>query len=249
MERSIKRILVKERWALKVLAIGAHPDDIEISCAGTLAKLVLAGHEVTICHASDGDKGHYRIPPEELIPIRKREALQSGAIIGSEVISLGMRDGNIWADNDDNRAIFIDLMCRVQPDLVITHTPNDYMPDHVAVSRLVFDTTFLATLPDASKLFPNVVKVPSLFYMDNLSGIDFQPTLYVDITDSFVTKTEMLKQHQSQLVWLKEHDNVDVLDMMETLSKFRGIQAGCTYAEGFVQHMAWTRPNAVRFPV
>lgn len=234
---------------MNVLAIGAHPDDIEISCAGTLAKLVQAGHKVTICHASDGDKGHYRIPPEELIPIRQGEARQAGAIIGSEVISLGMRDGSILADHEGNRTIFIDLMCRVQPDMVITHAPNDYMPDHVAVNKLVFDTTFLATLPGASKLYPNARKVPSLYYMDNLSGIDFQPTLYVDITDTFATKADMLKQHQSQLVWLKEHDNVDVLDMMETLGKFRGVQAGCKYAEGFIQHMAWTRPNAVRFPV
>ncbi len=234
---------------MKVLAIGAHPDDIEISCAGTLAKMVQSGHEVVICHVSDGDKGHYEIPSEELIVIRKQEAQLAGAVIGCPVISLGMRDGRILADNETNRALFMDLLCSVQPDLVITHAPNDYMPDHVAVSRLVFDTTFLATLPGASQNHPFAAKVPSLFYMDNLSGIDFQPTLYVDITDTFTTKATMLEQHQSQLVWLKEHDNVDVLDLMKTLSKFRGIQAGCTYAEGFIQHMAWTRPNAVRFPV
>jgi LmbE family N-acetylglucosaminyl deacetylase len=234
---------------VKILAIGAHPDDIEISCAGTLAKMVQSGHEVVLCHVSDGDKGHYEIPAEKLIPIRQQEAQQAGAVIGCPVISLGMRDGRIIADHEGNRELFIDLLCSVQPDLVITHAPNDYMPDHVAVSRLVFDTTFLATLPGASQNHPFAAKVPSLFYMDNLSGIDFQPTLYVDITDTFTTKATMLEQHQSQLVWLKEHDNVDVLDLMKTLSKFRGIQAGCTYAEGFIQHMAWTRPNAVRFPV
>jgi LmbE family N-acetylglucosaminyl deacetylase len=234
---------------MKILAIGAHPDDIEISCAGTLAKMAKSGHEVVICHVSDGDKGHYEVPPEELIRIRKQEAQQSGAMIGCNVISLGMRDGQISAENEQIRTAFIDLLCQTQPDLVITHAPNDYMPDHVAVSRLAFDMTFLATLPNASRLYPNVKKVPSLYYMDNLSGIDFQPTLYVDITDTYETKSEMLKQHESQLVWLKEHDNVDVLDMMKTLGKFRGVQAGCTYAEGFIQHMAWTRPNAVRFPV
>lgn len=234
---------------MKVLAIGAHPDDIEISCAGTLAKMVQSGHEVVICHVSDGDKGHYEIPAAELIAIRQQEARQAGAVIGCPVLSLGMRDGRILADDEHSRSLFIDLLCSVQPDLVITHAPNDYMPDHVAVSRLVFDTTFLATLPGASVNHPFAAKVPSLFYMDNLSGIEFQPTLYVDITDTFRAKATMLEQHQSQLVWLKEHDNVDVLDLMTTLSKFRGIQAGCTYAEGFIQHMAWTRPNAVRFPV
>ncbi|WP_256758373.1 PIG-L deacetylase family protein [Cohnella sp. WQ 127256] len=232
-----------------ILAIGAHPDDIEISCAGSLAKMVRAGHEVVICHASDGDKGHYKIPAEELIPIRRQEAQQSGGIINAKVISLGLRDGEVTAEKESTRSLFIDLICSVQPDIVITHAANDYMPDHVAVSRLVFDTTFLATLPGASKNYPVAKKVPALYYMDNLSGIDFQPTIYVDITDTYETKVEMLKQHQSQLVWLKEHDGVDILDFMQTLSKFRGIQAGCAYAEGFIQHMAWARPNAVRFPV
>jgi LmbE family N-acetylglucosaminyl deacetylase len=232
-----------------ILAVGAHPDDIEISCAGSLVKMIQAGHEVVICHASDGDKGHYEIPAEKLIHIRRQEAQQSGSIIGAKVISLGLRDGEIIASKETTRSLFIDLICSVQPDLVITHALNDYMPDHVAVSQLVFDTTFLATLPGSSKKHPMAKKVPTLYYMDNLSGIGFQPTIYVDITDTFETKIEMLKQHQSQLVWLKEHDGVDILDFVHTLSKFRGIQSGCTYAEGFIQHMAWARPNAVRFPV
>ncbi|WP_186328372.1 PIG-L deacetylase family protein [Paenibacillus sp. 32O-W] len=234
---------------MKVLAIGAHPDDIEISCAGTLAKMVEAGHEVVLCHASDGDKGHYEIPASELVPIRRREAEQAGAVINSRVVSLGLRDGEIWPEQEEIRLKFIDLMCTVQPDLVITHAPNDYMPDHNALSRIVFDTTFLATLPGASRQHKPAAKVPALYYMDNLSGIDFQPTLYVDITATFGTKLEMLKKHQSQLVWLKNHDNVDILDSVMTMNKFRGMQAGCAYAEGFIQHMAWSRPNAVRFPV
>lgn len=234
---------------MNILAIGAHPDDLEISCAGTLAKMKKAGHEVVLCHASNGDKGHYIIPAEELICIRQKEARQSGEVINSAVISLGLKDGEILCENDDTRSKFIDLFRSVQPDMVITHAPNDYMPDHVSVSRLVFDTTFLATLPGFSSSNPIAKKVPSLFYMDNLSGIDFQPTLYVDITETMDTKLNMLEKHQSQLVWLKEHDNVDIIDFVQTLGKLRGIQAGCRYAEGFIQHMAWTRPNAVRFPV
>lgn len=232
-----------------ILAIGAHPDDLEISCAGTLTKMKQAGHEVVLCHASNGDKGHYKIPADELIRIRQQEAQKAGAVIGCKVISLGLKDGEILSGNESARSVFIDLIRSVQPDMVITHAPNDYMPDHVAVSQLVFDTTFVATLPGFSDRYPIAKKVPALYYMDNLSGIDFQPTIYVDISDTFETKMEMLNQHQSQLVWLKEHDNVDTLDFVKTLGKIRGIQSGCQYAEGFIQHMVWTRPNAVRFPV
>ncbi|MFC5653319.1 PIG-L deacetylase family protein [Paenibacillus solisilvae] len=234
---------------MNILAIGAHPDDLEISCAGTLTKLKQAGHEVVLCHASSGDKGHYQIPAEELIRIRQLEAQQAGELIGSRVISLGLKDGEIHSENESARTVFIELIRSVQPDMVITHAPNDYMPDHVAVSKLVFDTTFIATIPGFSNLYPIAKKVPALFYMDNLSGIDFQPTIYVDVTSTFKTKLDMLRKHQSQLVWLKEHDEVDIVDFVETLGKMRGIQAGCRYAEGFIQHMAWTRPNSVRFPV
>jgi LmbE family N-acetylglucosaminyl deacetylase len=234
---------------LIILAIGAHPDDLEISCAGTLARLKQAGHEVVLCHATNGDKGHYEIPPDKLMQIRKLEAGAAGRIIGCQVISLGLKDGEIMAANAVTRSVFIDLIRRVRPDMVISHAPNDYMPDHVEVSKLVFDTTFLATVPGFSREFPVACKVPSLFYMDNLSGIDFQPNIYVDITETLETKLQMLGCHESQLTWLKEHDDVDVLDFVRTAGKLRGIQAGCTYAEGFIQHMAWTRPNAVRFPV
>jgi N-acetylglucosamine malate deacetylase 1 len=234
---------------MNILAVGAHPDDLEISCAGTLAKMKQAGHEVLLCHASSGDKGHYEIPAEELIPMRRKEAQQAGELIGCPVVSLRMKDGEIFSEDESARTAFIDLIRSVEPDIVITHAPNDYMPDHVAVSKLVFDTTFTATLPAFSNRYPIAKKVPALFYMDNLSGIDFQPTIYVDVSDTFAMKLNMLRQHQSQLVWLKEHDNVDIVDFVETLGKLRGIQAGCAYAEGFIQHMAWTRPNAIRFPV
>ncbi|MBW7456146.1 PIG-L deacetylase family protein [Paenibacillus sepulcri] len=231
-----------------VLAIGAHPDDTEILCAGTLAKMKRIGHEVILCHASTGDKGHYMIPAEELIRIRQQEAQDAGAVIASKVISLGLKDGEISSESEAAKLKFIELIRTVRPDMIITHAPNDYMPDHVAVSKLVFDTSFLATLPGFSDI-PVAGKIPTLYYMDNLSGINFQPTIYVDVEETFQTKIEMLKKHQSQLVWLKEHDNVDIVDFVATLGKLRGIQAGCNYAEGFIQHMVWTRPNAVRFPV
>lgn len=234
---------------MNILAVGAHPDDIEISCSGTLSKLKQAGHHIVLCHACKGDKGHYTIPPEQLTEIRRKEAQQAGAVLGSEVISLGFGDGEIIAENQENRMIFIDLVRQARPDIVITHAPNDYMPDHIAVSQLVFHATFFATLPWFKTNHPAADKVPGLFYMDNLSGLGFEPTFYVDVTDHLETKLDMLRKHQSQLVWLKEHDNVDIVDFVTTLGKTRGIQAGCTYAEGFVQHLVWTRPNAVRFPV
>jgi len=232
-----------------ILAIGAHPDDLEISCAGTLAKLAKGGHQVVLCHASTGDKGHYVIPPEELVPIRAGEAKAAASVIGCESVCLGLKDGEIYADHEPTRLLFIELIRKIRPDIVITHADNDYMPDHNAVSKLVFDASFLASLPATRTTSPAIKQVPSVFYMDNLSGMHFQPEIYVDVTNEFDAKIEMLSRHQSQLVWLKEHDGVDIVDFVRTLGKLRGIQAGVRYAEGFIQRQVWARNNTVRLPV
>jgi len=74
---------------MRVLAVGAHPDDVEFSCGGTLAKYAQAGHTVIIAYATNGDKGHFRIPPPELALVREREARTAAAVIGAEVIWVG----------------------------------------------------------------------------------------------------------------------------------------------------------------
>jgi hypothetical protein len=89
-------------------------------------------------------------------------------------------------------------------------------------------------------------KVPVIYYMETIVGMGFIPSMYVDITNTFETKKDMLSQHCSQLVWLKEHDNIDVLDIMETMAKFRGWQCGVKYAEGFNPCLLWPRVAPAR---
>ena len=77
---------------MRVLAIGAHPDDIEIACSGTLAKCVKRGDTVIVCHVSSGNLGHVVIPPDELRVIRANEAKKSGELAGIEVLCAGFDD-------------------------------------------------------------------------------------------------------------------------------------------------------------
>ena len=146
---------------MNVLAIGAHPDDIEIACAGTLAKCVKRGDRVVVCHVSRGDLGHVVIPPDELSRIRAEEAKRAGALAGIEVICADFCDLDIFDNNRAARDRIVEVIQYADPDLIITHNPDDYMPDHTAVSRLVFDASFSATLPNyptkqgkAAKLVP-----------------------------------------------------------------------------------------------
>ncbi len=218
---------------MRVLAIGCHPDDVEIACSGTLAKFVKRGDKVIVCHASSGNLGHVIIPPDELKKIRAEEARRAGALAGIEVISGGFDDLEIFDNNKKARDMMVDVIKYANPDLIITHNPDDYMPDHTAVSRLVFDASFTATLPNYKSKYKDPAKLVPIYYMDTLAGVNFQPTEYVDITDEIDLKLQMLECHESQLVWMREHDNIDFADMVKTCSRYRGYQCGAEYAEGF----------------
>lgn len=238
---------------MNVLAIGCHPDDVEIACAGTLAKCVKRGDKVIVCHVSTGNLGHVIIPPDELTLIRAEEAKKAGSLAGIEVISAGFNDLDIYDNNKEARDKIIDVIRYANPDFIITHNPDDYMPDHTAVARLVFDASFAATLPNHtdyphrySALDGEPAKVVPIYYMDTLAGVNFVPTEFVDITDEIDLKLEMLECHASQIVWMRDHDHIDFPDMVKTCSRYRGYQCGADYAEGFRQCQAYLKGNTRR---
>lgn len=233
---------------MQILAIGCHPDDLEIGCGGTLAKYAALGHQVTMVHVANGDKGHKVIQPDELRRIRAGEAQRAGSLIGARVVSLDIPDLAVKSDNDGLIAALVDVMRETKPNVIITHPPEDYMKDHMEVSKAVFDASFAASVPHykAGIPAPDDATVPPIYYMDTLAGVGFLPTEYVDITDQIETKIQMNAAHESQIKWLYEHDGIDFLDFVRTVSKFRGLQAGAAYAEGFVQCLAWPRLTTKR---
>ena len=231
---------------MRVLAIGAHPDDIELACSGTLAKCVKRGDTVIVCHASSGNLGHVVIPPEELKVIRANEAKKAGAMAGIEVIWGGFDDLDIYDNNKEARDKMVDIIKYANPDFIITHSPDDYMPDHTAVSRLVFDASFTATLPNYKSKYKEPAKLVPIYYKDTLAGVNFNPTEYVDISEEIDLKMDMLECHESQLVWMREHDNIDFADMVKTCSKYRGYQCGAEYAEGFRQCQVYLKGTTKR---
>lgn len=231
---------------MRVLAVGAHPDDVEIACSGTLAKCVKRGDQVIVCHVSSGNQGHKIIQPDPLRKIRAEEARRAGALAGIEVIGAGMDDAEVFGDKFARDAM-VDVIRYANPDFIITHTPDDYMPDHTAVSKLVFDASFAASLPhyETKKGGGEAGLVP-IYYMDSLAGVGFIPTEYVDITEEIDLKLRMLECHESQLVWMREHDGIDFADMVRTCSRYRGYQCGAAYAEGFRQCRAYLRGTVKR---
>jgi len=221
---------------MKILAVGANPDDIELLCAGTLALYAKRGHTVSMCYLTTGDKGGEGIPQSEIAAARKRETEKAASLIGSNVFPLCIPDGEVEATLEQRR-LLVDVIRKSEPDVIITHYPHDYMSDHCHTSTLVADAAFWASVPNFESKPDNPPKCErfaSLYYMDTLGGIGFQPEEYVDITEVFDVKLEMLSQHESQIEWMKKQSGTDFLDYMKTAAKYRGYQCGAAYGEGFI---------------
>ena len=114
---------------LRILVIGAHPDDCELKAGGLTALYRAAGHQVKYVSVTNGEAGHQTRPPAELIATRRSEADEVAALMGIEYDILGNRDGRLLPTLDA-RFELIALIRRFQPDLILTHRPNDYHPDH-----------------------------------------------------------------------------------------------------------------------
>ena len=227
---------------MNILAIGCHPDDLEIGCGGTLAKLVKQGHHVITCHVANGNMGHAVIMPEELRTIRTAEAEEAGRVLGvAEVINLDVSDLEVNSYNTDTVKKVIEVIRYSKPDMIITHSPEDYMKDHLEVNKLVFDASFSSSIPHLSTTHPAYPGIVPVYYMDTLAGVNFLPTEYVDISETIELKINAVDCHQSQVKWMRDHDHIDFLDFVRTVSKFRGLQSGVPYSEGFRMCTTWPR--------
>ncbi len=104
---------------MRVLAVGAHPDDLEILCGGTLARYVEEGHDVVMCHATKGDRGSFEYTSEEVSRIRAAEAARAAEIAGAEYVSLGLSDGEVNAADPEQRLVVVDLVREARPDVIL----------------------------------------------------------------------------------------------------------------------------------
>ncbi|MGI6335825.1 MAG: hypothetical protein GX929_03480 [Clostridiales bacterium] len=228
---------------MRILAIGCHPDDLEIACGGTLAKYAKRGDTVIMCHIANGNMGHAVIMPDELGKIRAKEAQEAGKILGAEeVINIDVGDLYVSRYNEDTQLKVCEVVRYARPDIIITHDTEDYMRDHRETSATTFNASFSTSIVHyVTKSAPFEGNSCPIFYMDNLGGVNFTPTHYVDITDTIEIKLRALEAHESQIKWMLEHDHIDFCDMVRTCSKFRGIQCGVPYAEGFRPCLTWPR--------
>jgi LmbE family N-acetylglucosaminyl deacetylase len=236
----------------RILAIHAHPDDVEIFAGGTLALLAARGHNITIVTMTPGDCGSTEYSAEEIASIRRREAGASAALIGATYRCAEFRDLAIFNDHESRRRV-TEILRDVRPELVLTAPPVDYLCDHEITSALVRDACFAAPAPNYStgslEPKPPLPAIPHLYFMDPAGGVDREgnpvlPDFVVNIESVFELKKAMLAQHRSQREWLmKQHGVDDYMIMMEEWSRLAGRRAGIALGEGFRRYKGHPYPQ------
>ena len=236
----------------QVLAIMAHPDDIEFLCAGTLALLKQHGCKIHLATMTAGDCGSVEQGPQEITRTRVREGAASAKVLGATFASLGERDLFVCYNRPTIQKV-VELIRRYDPWLVITHSPQCYILDHEETAKLVRGACFGAGVPNFATEAADPARptsgVPYLYYADameqkNLFGERIVPQFYIDVTRVMPVKTRMLKCHASQRDWLRQHHGMDeYVRKMKELSAERGREVSVRYAECYRQHLGHGHPQ------
>lgn len=189
---------------MRVMVIGAHPDDAEFFFGGTSRKFIGAGHEVKFVVVTHGDAGHQTDRGGTLRERRLLEMHQSARLGGHDFQALNHHDGRFVA-SIEVREEFIGVIRSWRPDVILTHRPCDYHPDHRQVAQTVIDAAYLLTVPSIVPRVPEMTQVPFIGYLhdDFTKPLPFEPDIVVSIDETIDDKIAMLDCHASQVYeWL-----------------------------------------------
>lgn len=227
------------------IAIAAHPDDIEFFMAGTLLRLAAAGYETHYLNLADGCCGSSVTDRAETARIRLHEAQTAAAALGATFHPPLCHDLEIFYDRP-TLARLTAIIRRVQPAIVLTHAPSDYMEDHMNTARLAVSAAFCRGMPNfpTDPPTPAMAAKTTLYHAQPYSHRDplgqlVRPGLFVDTTDLLERKVAALACHASQKRWLDESQGHDsYLETLRRLDRECGALSGrFAAAEGWRRHL------------
>ena len=196
---------------MKVLVIGAHPDDADIKAGGTAALWVQRGDQVVFVSMTNGATGHHEIGGIELARRRRQEATVAAQQIKlTDYLILDNNTGEL-EPSLANRKATIKLIREQAPDLILTHRPNDYHPDHRYTSQLVQDASYIVTVPNMLPLSEAPAAAPHICYLHDAfrKPLSFQPDVVVPVDTVLDQKVRMICSHVSQMFeWLPFNQGV-----------------------------------------
>ena len=237
---------------IRVLVLFAHPDDAEFLCAGTLTHLVDRGGSLRIATMTAGDCGSSTFSAAKISRIRREEAQRAAALLGATYTCLEERDLLILYDQPTLRKV-MELVRGVDPALVFTHSPQDYMVDHETTSRLCQTACFGASAPNfrtgMRRPAAAVRNIPHIYYAQpfnnrNILGDEVLPRLVVNISATIERKEKMLACHESQREWLQYQQSLqEIGSPLRQMAARAGEVGGFEWGEGFRQHLGQGFPQ------
>lgn len=226
------------------LAAVAHPDDIEFMMSGTLLQLADAGWEVHFWNLANGSCGTMTHDPESIVRIRRDEARAAAALAGATHHDPLFADLSVFFDAPSIASVAA-VIREIGPDIILTHSPNDYMEDHESTCRLVTTAAFARGMPNFATVpsRPPVSHPVRVYHAlphglrDGLGRL-VQADFFVDVSPVIARKRELLACHASQNAWLDASQGMNAyLDEMESLTAEMGKLSGTfALAEGFLRH-------------
>ncbi len=184
---------------LRIIAFGAHPDDCELKVAGAAAKWAAAGHLVKFVSVTNGDIGHSTMAGGPLANRRRAEVMNTAKLLGITAEVLDLHDGELMPTLENRRTI-TRLIREWRADVVLSHRPNDYHPDHRNVGLLIQDAGYMVTVPFFCPDVPHLVRNPVfMFYEDGFAKPNpFTPDVVVSIDDVIDKKLAAVEALESQ---------------------------------------------------
>jgi LmbE family N-acetylglucosaminyl deacetylase len=225
-------------------AIACHPDDIEFGMAGTLIKLKEAGYEIHYMNIANGSLGTNQYDYKTIVAMRREEAMNAAKLIGAHYHESICDDLEVYYCHDLFAKVVPEIR-DVDPEIVLTHGPYDYMEDHVNAGRIATTAAFCRGMTNCKCSRPaKAVDTPVAVYHSAPHSLTDTlrrpviPGMYVNIETTVQTKKDMLCCHRSQKDWLDISQGNDAyLDDMESRARYYGKLSGrYTFAEGWIRH-------------
>ena len=221
---------------LKILAIAAHPDDIELSCSGTLIKHAKRGDEVRILDLTESE-----LSTRGSVAMRTNEANDAANVMGAVSRDNAKMADGFFKNDEEHQRVLIAFIRHYKPDVVIANALQDRHPDHGRAGRLIADSCFLSGLRKIETYWKgerqHAWRPAKVYHMmqDRL----LEPTFIVDITDSFEQKMESIRCYKSQFFGSDSNEPItyiataDFLDNIGARDRTMGKRIGVKYAEAF----------------
>lgn len=232
---------------MKILMIGAHQDDNEFRCGGLAHKYVKMGYDVRFLSLCNGCGGHHILTPEETVKTRAAESAKVAELLGITYDVWDIDDCSLVADLETRRRL-IRYIREYQPDLIISHRPNDYHADHRAAGQLVQDASYLLIVPHECPDVPALKQMPLIIYNeDRFRNPEFRGDIVIDVDDEIDTKLKIADLNVCQVYeWLPYTKGEEVpSDPAERFEWLKGLNITADTTDEEV--MSAERGYAVRF--